>query len=277
MRISDAKKFTPLGIIALFVSLAEGATVAAATQTTGFVQIAFAIFASTFPFAVLAGFYRTLWVRPQALYAPTDYGGMDPAQFASALSPNELDKNHTYQQVADTVKAELASPELAREIARATSQAGAVDPRMISSILESRVEETMQKVRKNAFLTIDSRPFLGEEEGRVWEVPYDGFQNPGHLLSSIWQTIGRLPRGNYARTWVLQDAESGRRFTNMGSRWRRANGVEQDDRSLEEIGILPGMTIRVVRMDPAEVLHEDLRRGRNLLRRAEQRMMAEAE
>lgn len=61
------------------------------------------------------------------------------------------------------------------------------------------------------------------------------------LLDQIFFELdGAVQAGTYGRAWVLVDDE-GRRYNDMGMSWaKRQLGLEQDPRSIPEVGILPG-------------------------------------
>jgi hypothetical protein len=77
---------TPLGIISIFLALAETALTVALLQTTGGIQIALAVFVLVFPLLTAAAFFWILWSRAWVFYAPSEYGGIDPAKFVASLA-----------------------------------------------------------------------------------------------------------------------------------------------------------------------------------------------
>jgi hypothetical protein len=83
---AKGRSLTPLWIISLFVSLTEAVLAAVVTQTTGSVQIALLWFVIIFPLLVATAFFAILWNRPWVFYAPSEYGGIDPASFVETLA-----------------------------------------------------------------------------------------------------------------------------------------------------------------------------------------------
>ncbi len=88
-RSSPLKKhgtlFTPLGIVAAFVSLTETVLGIALTRVGGVVQIALTGFVIAFPLLVAAAFFYILWNRAYVFYAPSEYGNVNPSDFMSAM------------------------------------------------------------------------------------------------------------------------------------------------------------------------------------------------
>src|SRR5687767_631917 len=69
------KVLTPLGIIFLFVTLAEGVLGIGISRTDSWIQGMLAIFACVFPAAVATAFFYILYHRPENFYAPRDFIG----------------------------------------------------------------------------------------------------------------------------------------------------------------------------------------------------------
>lgn len=82
------KKFSnsPLRLIALFMTIAEGAAGYAVTQVSGTAQIALLIFYIGYAIVVTFAFFLFLWFRPANFYAPFEYSDVQPADYAQALS-----------------------------------------------------------------------------------------------------------------------------------------------------------------------------------------------
>jgi hypothetical protein len=78
-------KWTPLGIVAAFLALTEGVLAYAVAHVTAGVQIALAAFVILFPLLVASAFFFILWHRPWVFYSPSEYSGIDPKKFMSAL------------------------------------------------------------------------------------------------------------------------------------------------------------------------------------------------
>jgi hypothetical protein len=77
--------FTPLSIIAAFLSLTEAVLGIALTRVSGGVQVALTTFVICFPLLVAAPFFFILWNRAYVFYAPSEYGSVNPSDFMSAM------------------------------------------------------------------------------------------------------------------------------------------------------------------------------------------------
>lgn len=98
---------------------------------------------------------------------------------------------------------------------------------------------------KLAFITIDTRPLLGGN-GKVQIVPYCQFNNVGDLLDAIWLSFGdTIPPFTYEESWILRDIDTGRILTDI--RRKTISGKPlSDERSLNELGIKPGMELEAI-------------------------------
>ena len=82
----NAGRITPLGVIASFLTLAEGFVTLASTAVSGWHQTALIIFAVSFPLIVSIAFFAILWNRPWVLYPPSEYGQhVDAPSFINAI------------------------------------------------------------------------------------------------------------------------------------------------------------------------------------------------
>jgi tetratricopeptide (TPR) repeat protein len=80
------RHFSPLYAFVVFFGLSVVGAMAAATQTSGVVQMAFVVFALGLPLIVAVGVMIIVWSRPIHLYAPSEYGQPTSAQeLAAAL------------------------------------------------------------------------------------------------------------------------------------------------------------------------------------------------
>src|SRR3712207_4325506 len=80
------RHFSPLYAFIVFFGLSALGAMAAATQTTGGVQIAFVAFGLGLPLIVALGVLIIVWSRPIHLYAPSEYGQpTSAAELAAAL------------------------------------------------------------------------------------------------------------------------------------------------------------------------------------------------
>lgn len=90
--LQKEKRFTPLGIISLFLGLAETVLVIAVTKVDGNLQMVLTIFVILFPALVAISFFVVLWNRPWVFYSPSEYGAMKPEAFVDTLARAQLGK-----------------------------------------------------------------------------------------------------------------------------------------------------------------------------------------
>jgi hypothetical protein len=216
------RRLTPLWIVAIFVSLAETVLGVLVTQTVEFVQLLLATFAIAFPSGVALAFFLTLWYKADKLYAPWEYPSREMLE--------------AFRQ--DKVKPMVETEKLHNNLREAVSKE-VPDRQKVEAVISSI---------ESQFLTIDTKPLLGEQ-GDSWTAPYDQFPSVQSLLNSIYFAI---PRGlikpfTYGRAWLLRDAQSGKTFNDLGSRSNivRRMGAPSDERRLSEVGIKPGMRLEV--------------------------------
>lgn len=238
----DKRAITPLWVISLFVSLSETVLGVAVTQTTGNIQAALTAFVIAFPLLVAGAFFVILWSRPEVLYAPTEYGKQtDVTSFAKAMRRKPLEEQKLYMEIQGVLE------QTTNEIKATLSEAvGKRDDELISRVLDAATNQAVERIREVGFLTLDSEPLLGGK-GEFWQVPYNQYGSVSALLDDIWFSIGELPAYTYNTKWVLRDVGSGVVFDNMGTKWAEARGLISDTRTLEDVGIRPGMVLEITK------------------------------
>ena len=214
------KILTPLGIIALFISLSEMIAGVVLTQVTGSIQIILTIFVIVFPILISLMFFYVLWHRPQVFYHPKEYGKeTDVTTFSKAME-----------------RRFESAPSLSRNI----------ENQIHNSITDkSKADLIIEKIRKSDFIEIDTHPILGDK-GEVVRVPYQEFESVGLLLRYIWFEVGNLKTHSYNIEWCLKDEGNNKMLTKIGSVYARDNlGTHWDERPLEKVGIHPGSILSV--------------------------------
>lgn len=265
------KRVTPLWIIALFVSLTEAVLGVAVTVTDGGIQAALTGFVIGFPLLVAGAFFFILWNKPYVFYTPKDFGPEIPVtKFVAAMKGRSLDEHTLYSQITEVIQGTFK--ELFAEVEAVVSKtSNRAAEQQIGHLLNRAANETVERIRKVGFLTIDSRPLLGNR-GRVWQVPYQDYKTVSELLDDIWYSIRVLPPYSFGEKWILRDPASGRLFKEMGTVWTVKQELSRlppeeryliapayphtvpswlfaqyaDNRSLEDVGIHPGMTLEVI-------------------------------
>ena len=122
---------------------------------------------------------------------------------------------------------------VARAVSNARDEGGpGIDP--ILDLGEQIGASVAAEIQRNEIINVDITDFGGD----ILQIPaFDGIR-VADLLDAIWFELNALadvPGFQYPTAWVLEN--SGQRLTNMGSLWARANGLDRDIRSLDEVGI----------------------------------------
>ncbi|MGI9107232.1 MAG: hypothetical protein ACR2G4_13400 [Pyrinomonadaceae bacterium] len=247
---SPGRTLTPLWVISLFVSLTEAVLGAAVTQTSGNIQVALTAFVVVFPLLIAIGFFAILWFRPHHFYSPTEFGQQGAREFVEAITQRKpLDENQLFTNIQKTIRATLASNEIVSALTETVgNKQGTIKSDDAVRILESAADKAVENIREENFLTINTRPLLGNG-GKIWRVPYDQFRTISDLLDDTWITLNarkKIPPFTYGEKWILKDAKSNRLFKDVGMLWAEKRGMARDSRKLEDVGILPGMELEAV-------------------------------
>ncbi len=245
------RPITPLWIIALFISLTETVLGVAVIQTEGNIQVALTAFVVVFPLLIALAFFLILWNRPVVLYPPTDFPGTDVEVYGRATQRSGRDEEALYAGILEAIQSTFASEEIVSELTGTVTAEATGDPEdHIKGVLREKAEEALETIRKNSFLTIDSRPLLGKKEGTVSQIIYAPDLTVDELLSVVRYSIDPRPAlPAYGKLWALQDEDTENVFKRIGPAW---SGPKADTRTLEQVGIKAGMRLRVVYLSDDE-------------------------
>jgi hypothetical protein len=100
---------------------------------------------------------------------------------------------------------------------------------------------------ENSSIFVDTSPLVGDR-GEVVDLPYPVFGTVSDLLDELYASVAsKVPAHTYGSRWVLRDPKTGRILKEMGRTWaknilKRGN----DDRTLPEAGIEPGMRFEAI-------------------------------
>jgi len=229
----------PLWIISLFVGLSETTVGVAATQAVGWVQGLLAVTATVFPVLVSGAFFATIWLRPEVLYAPGDFPEHVPV-------PDFVHGLH---------RSGAASVDLVGSLLRETLES--VLPAVLApQIPGGEVDQVVGAVLAGAQNDLEARILrvdlnLVSAELGVLEVVVDNRLTADGLLDMIWAAMREkvyIRAYTYGTDWVLIERSSLKAFDHMGSSWAEAQGLDDDERQLEQVGIVPGTELAVVRV-----------------------------
>ncbi|PZD73573.1 hypothetical protein C1752_02039 [Acaryochloris thomasi RCC1774] len=216
------KLLTPLGIIALFISLSEAVAGVVAIQTDGHIQLILTLFVVFFPLHVSILFFYILWHRPIVFYHPKEFEGNTTIEAFSEAMQRRFRKVDKWVENTEKAIRNVEDDEL-------------------------RVESLVNELVKSHSVTLDTTPISGNG-GEIINIPYDEFESIGLFLRYVWHRVDNLPVHSYGREWVLANAENRKLYNQIGSRFaRKHRGTNWDERTLEEVGIKPGMTLQVRR------------------------------
>jgi hypothetical protein len=155
--------------------------------------------------------------------------------------------------IQDAIRISLLSDDVVSKLVNAISQGntGRTEER-VAQVLDAVADQTAERVREANVLTIDSSPLVGFRSGleEVWQVSYNRYRTVSALLNALWVTLSStsadIPAFTYGERWVLRDASSGKIFNELGSSWAKESDVLFDNRSLKDVGTLPGMTLEAI-------------------------------
>lgn len=235
--------FGPLSVIMAFISLSQVVLTVGLLNTTGHIQEVLLWFFVSFPTSIFVLFYLALWFRPVILYGPTEFGDSTIEQFAAATgSPRRADTSAILNQIAEIVDSKMS-----RLAEAAASRPNDPIAAQISESLEEAKTEVLEGIQKEATIEIDFSPYVGHAFAKSLFAG-DGV-TVDKFTDDIWWTItsetdAKIPPFTYGKKWIIEDAESGKRFKEIGASYRN----DLDRRPLAEVGIRPGMKLRILRV-----------------------------
>ncbi|TDD77650.1 hypothetical protein E1293_25995 [Actinomadura darangshiensis] len=259
---ASPRVMNPLWIISLFLGLTEVTIGVVTTQATGWIQALLAVFAVLFPSGVAGVFFRILWKKPWVLYAPGDYEdegifkdlqqhGHEYAATVSTATDRSLENLEAAMRSAFE---KVVDPALVVAAASGTGVSSAEDP---GDAGRSVVDEAVKMAREHfqqRVIEVD----LSEIDAGLARFPLifpvTDSTTVGDLLDNVYFAIAASVRvHSYNKSWVLEDAGTGRTHTEIGTAWARRELNEQHDwRPLSKAGIEPGSRLRAKLLRPAD-------------------------
>ena len=238
---------SPLGIIALFLTVTETVTGLVVSKATGGVQVALTAYVIALPLLVLAIFTVILWVKPFVLYPPSEFGGSGAslAEFVSAMKerPTACWPGRGLERVAESRRSSTRPWKSALASRRGRAFTDGVG--LVAANAAKLGEVTIAKIDEQ-LLTVDTTPIGGVK--KVRKIFYDEELTVSQFLDDIYFSIAdQVQTSSYGTQWVLQDVRTKQIFADMGRSWAAGRGKPLDDRKLAEVGIKPGMWLQAVR------------------------------
>ncbi|MES2674462.1 MAG: hypothetical protein V4660_09480 [Pseudomonadota bacterium] len=233
----------PLGIISLFIILIYGfaaLVVGVSSHLNPVERFPIILFMVLFPVLVLGVFAWLVSQHYEKLYAPQDYNndeGFLKARYAKLESRpglKELDK-----LIEGKVKSVLNSGDILDSYQ---------SKEKLQKSLELAAKKITNQIRIASFITIDARTFTGSDKD-IFEFPVSAFSTFSELTNEIYFSIaGHLRPFEYGFSWVIKNPSSGQLIKNARMITGTKAGIPvRDSRSLDEVGIVAGMVLEIVR------------------------------
>lgn len=228
----------PLGIIALFIVLIYGFAALTLGMTSTLQpteRLPLVWFLVLFPVLVLAAFAWLVSQHHEKLYAPGDFKSDDG--FLEGVK-----KRLAYAREIE-VQQERVKVKVGQAIA--ASRSGAANA---PEDVEALVKKVNEEIDSATNVRIDARAYL-KDTGATFELPVALFDSLGELTDAVYFKLAPAVKPYaYGHTWVLRNEDTGEviRTARMISGAAAGKPIA-DNRSLEEVGILPGSRLKVER------------------------------
>jgi hypothetical protein len=219
----------PLSVIAIFAGVAE----ISGTGILPFIapdnQELYIWFLMLFPFTLVLLFFSTLNWNHKALYAPSDYKSDESFQENVNGGRTQREGIASMGKVIEEKVAEVLN---------------SADGDSAQESKESIAKKITESIKTSSFIAINARPLTGTDD--VFSLPYVAFPSLNSLTDEIYFLLEEHVRPfEYGHSWVLK-GENGEIIKNSRMITNTPKGEPCPDlRSLQEVGILPGMTISV--------------------------------
>ena len=234
----------PLYVIGLFLGITQAGLAYVSGETSGCTQTSVLIFLGIYTVAVTTTFFVILWRRNWILYPPSEYGNIKPQDFVSAMQGVEFPAKN----IAEHVRQDLDNRgSIGRKLTDVTN---ALPPKQRDTVvgLVDEIRSVVVRRIEAAAILVDPSPLKGQAALRL-EIAYDPIMSVSRLVDHLWWRIQPFPPYPYGTMWALRDTTSGKVFSDIGPVWAEEHGKSEDDRPIQEVGIVGGMLFEVVRTD----------------------------
>lgn len=232
----------PLGIIALFIVLIYGfasIVVGASDKLERDERYLIVVFMTVFPVIVLSVFGWLVAKHHEKLYAPKDYN-TDEAFLKGIKNKKERGSEliNLKSQISEGVKAVLNSQEVQENLRKSDN---------IKENLARTADKITENIKRNSFITIDTREFTGKNTG-VYEFPAGAFSTVSELLDQIYFMIeAYVGAFEYGISWAIKNSGGDGIIKCARMITKTPAGIPcPDERTLTEIGIHPGSIIEII-------------------------------
>jgi hypothetical protein len=237
------RQVTPLVIVLSFILLTEMVVMVGVLGTRDLVQAILCIFCVLFPVALAVPFFWILYHKPYVFYGPREYGSdVDPERYITAFRAQASISSEWQKIISD----------LPQIVTRALSSGSAAHIFKESVGVEARTDLSQElgrgiaeEINKREIFHVDVTEF----GGKTLYIPAYVGMTVGDFLDTIWFELSNLddvPSFQYGTAWILENASTGRRYENIGTRWALANGLDRDNRLLKDVAIAPNIQLRAV-------------------------------
>ena len=231
---------SPLAVISLFFGSVELCLAYSSGVSSGFIQIALLAFMALFATGIAATFFVFLWNRNWVFYPPSEFLDVPVQDYVNAMRDNGTRiKNIAADSVSRAFEDETLLRKLDLTKMREEQREGAV-----KDIVDELRTKAIQYVEKRV-LRVDARPLKGRNAPQ-WDEPYDPEMPVHRLLDRIWFQLQPMAPNPYGAIWLLRDVPSGHVFDDIGTAWAKKVGAQRDERFVQDVGIIGGMTLEVV-------------------------------
>ena len=231
---------SPLAVISLFFGLVELGLAYATGVSTGWIQIVVLAFIALFASGIALTFFVFLWKRNWVFYPPSEFLHVPVESYVNAMRD---DSTHIKRIAVESVSRAFEDEALVGKL-DLTEVRKEQRARAVKSIVDELRTSAIRNVEQCVF-RVDARPLKGASAPQ-WDEPYDAEMPVYRLLDRVGLQLQPMVPHPYGAIWVLRDESSGRVFDNIGPAWAKREGMQRDKRSVQEVGIIGGMTLEVV-------------------------------
>lgn len=223
----------PLGIVALFIVLVYGIAALALGLTSSLTpdeRVPLVWFLVIFPALVLGVFCWLVSGHHEKLYAPGDYKSDEGFLSAAQATRRTLvDLQEHQAKVKETVRATLQRSGTAAQA-------------------EELIRNVEQQIEEATTLTVDASDFTGDPE-KKFKFPIIAFDTIGALTNEVFFRLKpHVGAYEYGYSWVLRNVATNQVVETSRMITRSPPGRPiADRRTLQQVGVGPGVTLRVER------------------------------
>jgi hypothetical protein len=233
------------------------------------------VFAVVIFLATASPFFFILWNKSGVLYPPREFGsGTEIDMFAEILHSGGNSSTQHSKNIEQAVRDALTNPATTRELATALVSVSPRDQQslqvdhVIEKSLSAAADIAVKRIREASLMTFFPQGVTNGgiqfsiephtivtlflwvstaslvDDSKVREDPWT-FEDTQTSADRRAQLVF-----DYGKKWVWRDRRSGKICDEIGPQWGLKNGIGVNDtRTLDEVGMKPGMEFEYVSMD----------------------------